>query len=390
MTTVRPSRDVRGMTLIELLIALVVFSIVLASALTFLGRQSSAFRLGSERMDVLQNLRFAGTTLSNDLRTAGSNVPDQQPQLVYAGQSLIAFNADYATNVVNDAWAVYHDPDAPTGAVTALRAAQKITLPGTAVQYPNVDYTYQGANSPAELLIFYFTPDATTSRTDDYMLYRQVNSQAPSLIARNLLQTPGVPFFQYYRLRTPNNAAAYIAAVPNAELPLVHSVSFHLSPADTGAAARIDSLRGVQISFTATNGLTGASERRAPLTRLVRLPNAGLATRRTCGDAPIFGSALVASPVTLMGGDPAIRLTWNAAIDETGGERDVVRYVLWRRVAGDPTWGDPYRSVPAGSASYTWDDQAVVTGTIYEYALAAQDCTPSQSTMSLAGPVVAP
>jgi prepilin-type N-terminal cleavage/methylation domain-containing protein len=390
MTTMRRSRDARGMTLIELLIALAVFSIVLASALTFLGRQGSAFRLGSERMDVLQNLRFAATTLSNDLRTAGSNVPDQQPQLVYAGASIIAFNADYSTNVANDAWAVYHDPDAPTGAVTALRAAQKITLPGTTMQWPNVDYTSQGANSPAELLIFYFTPDATTARTDDYILYRQVNNQAPSMVARNLLQTPGVSFFQYYRLRTPNNAAAFIALVPSGELPLRHTVNLHMSPADTAVAARIDSLRGVQISFTATNGLTGTAERRGALTRLVRLPNAGFASRRTCGDEPILGGALAAVPVVLGTGDPAIRLTWNAAVDETGGERDVVRYVLWRRLLGETVWGDPYRSVPAGSANYTWDDQSVVTGQSYEYALAAQDCTPSQSAMAMAGPVVAP
>jgi prepilin-type N-terminal cleavage/methylation domain-containing protein len=390
MTTMRPGRDARGMTLVEMLIALVVFSIVLASALTFLGRQGTAFRLGSERMDVLQNLRFAATTLSNDLRTAGSNVPDQQPQLVYAGASVLAFNGDYATNVASDAWAVYHDADAPTGAVTALRSAQKITLPGTTFQYPNVDYTYQAANSPAELLIFYFTPDATTARTDDYILYRQVNNQAPAMVARDLLQTPGVPFFQYYRLRTPNNAPAFIALVPNGELPLTHSVNFHMSPADTGPASRIDSLRGVQISFTATNGLTGARERRGALTRLVRFPNAGFATRRTCGDEPILGAALGAAPFVLASGDPAIRLTWNAAVDEIGGERDVVRYVLWRRLLGEVGWGDPYRSIPAGSANYTWDDESVVTGQAYEYALAAQDCTPSQSTMALAGPVVAP
>jgi prepilin-type N-terminal cleavage/methylation domain-containing protein len=380
----------RGMTLIELMIAMVVFSVILGAALTFLQRQSRAYRLGSERMEILQNLRYAAGTLSTDLRTAGANLPEQQPLFVYAGPDVIAYNGDYASNVANDAWAVYYDPDAPTGAVTALRVAQKITIPNTTTTYPSQDYTAQGANSRAELQIFFFAPDALTSRTDDYALYRQVNDQAPEMVARSLLKTGTTPFFQYYRERIPVGSPAKVELIPNGELPLIHSAKLHQSPADTGLSARTDSIRGVLISFTATNGLTGTQERTRSLTRLVRFPNAGMATLRTCGDEPILGTGLTATAIVLGTGDPAVQLIWNAAVDETGGEKDVVRYVLWRRLAGAPDWGDPYRSMPAGNPTYMWQDQDVVPGTSYEYAVAAQDCTPTQSTLAIAGPVLIP
>jgi len=380
----------RGMTLIELLIAMVVFSVILAAALTLLSRQSQAYRLGSERMEILQNLRYTAGVLATDLRTAGANLPEQQPLFVYAGPDVIAYNGDYATNVQNDAWAVYYDPDAPVGAVTALRQAQKITIPNTSTQYPSTDYSAQGANSRAELQVFFFQPDTLTSRTDDYALYRQVNDQAPEMVARNLLQTGTTPFFQYYRERIPVGSPAKVELVPSSDLPLFHSSKLHQSPADTGASAQTDSLRGVLITFTATNGLTGSRERTRSLSRIVRFPNAGMAMLRTCGDEPILGTGLTAMPTVLGSGDPAIRLLWNAAVDETGGEKDVVRYVLWRRLAGATDWGDPYRSMPAGNTTYQWDDQNVVPGTQYEYALAAQDCTPTQSTLAAAGPVTAP
>jgi hypothetical protein len=176
--------------------------------------------------------------------------------------------------------------------------------------------------------------------------------------------------------------------VPASELPLIHQAPLHLSPADTAGSAETDSLRGVMVSFTATNGLAGAAERQRAVSRLVRFPNAGMGTRSTCGDKPILGTALAAAAITLPTGEPAVRLVWNPATDEAGGENDVVRYVLWRRLMGAPDWGDPYRSVPAGNAAYQWDDQFVQVGVAYEYALAAQDCTPTQSTLAISVPVV--
>lgn len=388
----RSAKNSRGMTLIELMISLLVFSIVMAAGLSFLRRQSESYRLGANRMDMLQNLQFAANVLSLDLRTTGSNTPDEQPFLIYAGSDVVAFNADYTTNVQNDAWSVYYDPDAPTGSVTALDPTRSITIPHTTFSYPGAAYQAVGGtgNSPAETIIFFFDPDSSTSRNDDYALYRQVNSDPPELVARKLLRTESQPFFEYYWEKRPLSAPPFVQKVPAGNMPLVHSVPVHGSAADTGAFALIDSVRAVEVNFTTTNGLSGNAERLRSISRLIRLPNAGLAVRRTCGDEPILGSALAASGTTTAQGEPAVNLQWSQAVDESGGEGDVTRYVIWRRTATNPDWGDPYLSIPSGQVNYTYQDLAVSSGDQYYYALAVQDCTPSNSDRAVSALVVVP
>jgi prepilin-type N-terminal cleavage/methylation domain-containing protein len=381
--------DRRGLTLIELLIALVIFSAVMAGSLSFIRSETRGLLRGTDRMNALQNLQYAADLIQDEVRVAGAGVLDQQPFIVYAGPNMFAFNADYASNVQSDVFAVYVDPDAPTGSVTALSTATRITLPGTTFGYPDTSYLAAGGqNSPAETIILFFTPDSTTPRTDDFLLMRQVNNQQPELVARNLLRT-GAAFFSYYRVTSPPGGSVGIDSVPASQLPWSHTVRIHLAPTDTGPAARVDSIRAVLVTMTATNGATGAAERRRSLSRLVRMPNAGLAQLSTCGDEPILGAALTAS-LTMVNGAPAVALTWSPATDESGGERDVIRYVLWRRHPGDPDWGDPYLSIPAGNPTYAYQDAAVVPGEQYEYALAAQDCTPSLSTLATSAAVPIP
>jgi len=50
-------------------------------------------------------------------------------------------------------------------------------------------------------------------------------------------------------------------------------------------------------------------------------------------------------------------------------------------------WGDPYRSVPGGVDLYVQIDEDVEPGATYEYAVAAQDCTPTLSSPVTVGPV---
>jgi hypothetical protein len=149
----------------------------------------------------------------------------------------------------------------------------------------------------------------------------------------------------------------------------------------------------VRITLTATNGLTGAEERRRTVTRMIRLPNAGLTDRQNCGDEPLLGAfTFTATLGALVTGEIVINLAWTQAQDEASGEADVARYVIWRRTPADPPFTDldPYLSIPAGNLNYVYTDVDVVSGETYFYAIAAQDCTPSLSSLRTAGPVVIP
>ena len=388
MTAPRRS-DERGLTLIEMLVALVVFSAVLAGALAFLRAQSRSFSLGSQRVAMMQNARFALDLLEKDLRTAGAGAPDIQPPLIYLGASVVAFNANYLSITPGDVFAVYYNPDAAAGSTAALTQADRTTIPLTSVAYPDTTYLSRGVNSPAETIVFFFLPDSATSRSDDFVLYRQVNALAPEVVARNLLQTTGVPFLQYYRQATAAfGVGGTIQQVANASLPLQHVIPIHLAVSDTGPVSLIDSVRAVQVSFTVTNGFSGAAERQRSASRYIRLPNVGLANKKTCGDEPILGTSLAAVWNPGVGG---VDLQWNSAVDELTGERDVERYVIWRKLSTDLDWGDPFLSMPpAGSPTYSYTDRDVTSGTTYNYGLAAQDCTPSNSGIVASAGVAVP
>ena len=76
-----------GFTLIELLISIVVFGVIIAGAMGFLASQNDAFRRGTERMEAIQKpalcRRDAGVGPPG---TLGTNLPGDQPSLVYAGE----------------------------------------------------------------------------------------------------------------------------------------------------------------------------------------------------------------------------------------------------------------------------------------------------------------
>ena len=383
----------RGMTLIEMLVSITVFFIVLSVTLKSLSSQSRGLTRGAETMGMLQNQRFSTSLVTQDVQTAGAHLGSDQPPIVYAGANAFAFNADYAANTPGDPFATYVLPEAPAGQVTAWRRAQQTAVSGSnpGFLYPAVDYRgATGIVSAAETITFFFQADSETTRVDDWVLRRQVNAQPSEIVARNILATGNTPFFRYRRLVRPNGAPERVDNVPDAWLPLRHDVTLHLGPADTAADARIDSLRAVDVSFTVTNGMSGASERTRPVTFTVPIPNLGLTRLRTCGEPPVLGQALAAALAVAPGGGPTIDLSWNAASDELAGEEDVARYVLWRRPVGAADWGDPLVSIPVGNAAYLYTDAAIVSGQAYEYGLAAQDCTPSSSLVAVSNPVVVP
>ncbi len=377
--------DRRGMTIVELMVAMTIFGVIVSAALSFMAQQNTAFQTSLERMSALRNARYALTTLGQDLETLGTNVPGSQPSLVYADDDVILFSADYATNTAGDPFAVFYDPDAPATQVTAPAAA--FTVPTTAVTAADSAYQSGGVASPAEMISFYFVADTLTASDDDFVLMRQVNGAEAEVVARHITRDGATPFFRFEREVDGTGA---LEAVPDSVLPIHHAEPIHLALADTGASAMADSVRTVQVTLVASNGLTGDSERTVRIQRTISLPNAGRQRLTTCGSAPLFGDSLVATPTTLAGGERAVELTWGQAVDESGGEADVVRYVLWRRQTGATDWGVPFVAVPAGAASYGYTDATVDSAGIYEFAVAAQDCTPTLSTLESSGWVTIP
>ncbi len=95
-----------GFTMVELIITLSVFGIILAAALGFMVLQNRALMQGTDRLVVVQGLRYVIQQLEIDLQTAGSNVPREQPRMVYAGSGVIAFTGDHTSNLRNDISAV--------------------------------------------------------------------------------------------------------------------------------------------------------------------------------------------------------------------------------------------------------------------------------------------
>lgn len=384
-------RQRSGMSMLELIIAMTIFSVIIVASMGFFQYQGRAFSRANELMALEQNLRYGVSSLEQNLHTLGINVPPEQPGLIYAGRDVVAFNADYATRDPNDGFAVYYDANLDDGAASALTEADRFQLPHTSFSYPDTTYRVSDANSPAETIIFFFAPDSTTVRGDDYVLYRQVNRTAPELLTRNLLRTSGQSFFDYYEVDPNVSPDSAIQEVPTADLPLTHSVPIHGSLGDTAGLARIDLVRGVKVRYTTTNGDAGPDQQLRSISRLIRLPNAGLTTPRICGDRPLLGNtAFQAQTKTDTEGKVYVQLSWNPATDDAGGEQDVVRYVVWRRTSPMLPWGNPFVSVPAGQTWYVLGDYGVQTGLglTYYYRMAAQDCTPQLSTTTLSSAAV--
>ena len=375
-----------GMTLLESLVALTMLGTLITLTLAAVDRQVRLFSNSSTQMDAMQNLRFAMSELEKDLPTVGTNVSADQPFLVYTGADVVTFNADYLSNVLNDPFAIYVDTAALDVYATAVTRERRFVIPGTLVGYPDTSYLIGGQNSPAETITFHFASDTSTARTDDYILIRKVNEQAPDIIARNLYQTPGLPFFQYLRRVTPVSGVPFFELVPAGQLPLRHVRATHLAVDDTGNVARIDSLRAIRVNFRSSDG-RGAHEKFYAATRTIAFPNAGLSTKKTCGDEPLLGNINFTATAVTVNGVPGVQLAWARATDEAGGERDVIRYTIYRREGGGPL-PDPFLSIPAGNAVYTYVDTEVRVGQVYLYSIAAQDCTPSLSEITNAAPVV--
>lgn len=376
----RPHAGRTGMTLMEVMCAVIITTMVLGAAMNFFVGQSRSYTAAAKQFNQVQNLRFGADLLDQHLRSAGTNTTPGQPQLVYLSPTAFAFNADYASKD-SGTTAIYYTPGAPATETDGLLSAQAINLPGVspAYAYPTVDYELTtGIPSPAELITFWFQLDSTMPTPGVYALYRQVNGGVPEAVVRNILPDT-VPFFRYVK----------VATDPATGLQTQVSVSPAELPASYDATTMLDSIRAVQVSYRVSNGDSGTAQRVQAFSLTSMLPNLSKPLLKVCGNPPQTMTTFTATASGVVGAD-SVTLTWAPDADEWGGERDIMRYILWRRNVGATTWGSPFVTVPNGQSSYTIVDQSVPDGASVEYAISAQDCTPSFSAPIASNQVTTP
>lgn len=377
----------RGFTLIEMVLSVTLMLIVFAMAVPFFRAQARAVDQTARRLDALAGGRYGASSLDREVRVAGVNTPAAQPVLVQAAADAITINGDFVAPDTSDALAVYVNPDADRETTSALTARTRVTLPNSAGwTYPDTAYQDDSGNpSLAETVSYWVAPDP--ERSGEAALFRRANRGEPRVVVRGVVAT-GAPVFRYFYV-APDGRLTEVAA---ARLPLRHAVPMHGDAADTGSAGFIDTVRVVRVRLqtVARDARTGRADTLSQESS-IRVMNAGLLKRTSCGAVPRT-PAFAADPApSVVGGATVVDLAVLPSADEGDGERDVMRYALYRRPASEPDWGEPIASVVAsGAASYAVQDRGALSGVRYVYGVAAMDCTPRLSEIAVSRPVDAP
>lgn len=380
--------DRRGFTLVEMIVAMTLLLVIVGLTIPFFRSQARALDRTAGRLDAQQNARFGVNAIDRDLRVAGLGVVDAQPIIVYAGDRVLVFNADLATGVKNDGSAVYYNADLPDQVLTSIGAAQRIKLPTTSFYYPDTTYRQGGggATSAAETIMFWVSADSTSGRSDEYLLWRQVNDAAPSMLAAGIRLQPGEAVFSY----TKADSIGRPVAVPQTGLPYYHPAPMHSvitgAKPDTGISARTDSIRAVAIRLVGRFRDPRGNDVLDTVATNVRIMNAGLNKFVSCGDKPIFGNMPNAVRNNLPGGGYSATVTWKPATDENSGEKDVERYAVYRKKPTDTLFADePIVIIPGDGRTglYSFTDTDVAAGDQWQYAVDAQDCSPQSSDLAL-------
>lgn len=388
MIPMRKTPDRRGFSLIEVMISLVVLSLVMGSAVALLRSQTRTFALGGAKADMFQNGRYVVSTVERMVRTLGAGVAGAQPMIVYGDNTVLAFNADYAeTDTSSMRWAVYFNPDQDTLAAVAWDSANATVIPNSSYTYPTLNYRLaNGATGSAETVILYFTLDATTARTDDYVLNLRFNDRPADVVARNILPDLVRPFIEYHMVSAGNLVQATGINLPLTRLALTPA----MTAAESLSAQRPDSVHAIRLSYRITNGQTGAAEKLLTMSTMIQVPNNGLPQPIVCGRTPLGPATFTVTPDTIVGSGN-VDLRWTRSPDQGGGEFDIQQYLLYSRHVEFPALAWDLVSFVRADTATSWKYTAggYTPDSTYQFAVAAQDCTPLLSSMST-GSAVAP
>ena len=398
----KPAGSRAGFTITELLVAAVLTTVIVGAALPFVIGQPKVIAAAAARGEAGQNARFALTTLDRELRMIGTGTTPTQPMLVAADPYAITFNADLVTSDAADIWGVSYDPSVDTAATIALQPPA-VTLPRSLGSYPQAAFLDRdGTVAGAETISYWVTRDSSTSRPNEYVLYRQVNRLAPVVVTTGIYIKPGDPFFQYQWVRDTTGA---ITTVPSSAFPLRHLAATHGAAADTGetgrVASQVDRVRTVTVYATGQyadprrGGALGQRASRASTT----LINVTALRRSSCGTAPDPATVTSVVPFPSSGPPTSVTLTWTAVTDDGAGEHDLDRYLIYRAING-AAFQNPIADVPAlgrAGQQYTYVDYDVKRAPVppqtasstnsFVYAVVAQDCQPQVSTPVPTAPI---
>jgi len=366
-----------GVTLIEMMIAIVLFVLVFGLAVPFFRYQARSVSASAGRLDALQNARYAQSAIDRDLRISGIGIVQAQPMIVQADGFAVTFNADLATKDINDPMSIYYDVDMDSSGTDAMNNLNKVTLPNSAKTYPDSNYMNGAIASPAETIQYWLVKDSAATRTDQYILYRRVNNLPQRLVAKGIIVPAGTNFFQYMK----PNAAGGLDSIKAAKLPIFHSAPIHGSPADTGSSALTDSIRVVRMTVT---GLYNDPDKGAIMKTVVsstKLLNAGMSRSTVCGDKPIAVVSATATPVGPFGHPTKVIIAWTKSLDQDAGEKDVGRYMVFKKLSASSDWGNPIADIAASQNTYTLDDTTLPNG-LWTYGIIAQDCSPANSAVT--------
>jgi len=372
-----------GFTLVEVTMVMTLLAIVGALVMPFFLKQSRSVTNTAGNLDAQQSVSFALNMIDHDLRVAGIGTGLNQPQLVEANPLAITFNANLITN---DTTAVttasYYDPAVSNALSTSLTPGSKITLPLSSTQYPDSTY-YQapGLASPAQTISYYLRPDSTvTTVPQTYVLWRQVNSASPVMLARGFTLPVSNAAFRYYIPGATTNSVQELT-VAAGQLPRYFKEPQGSVP-NTGPDDTLALISEVRLQLTAMYQDQFGNQMFRNVNEAIPLLNAGLQHVSACGAAPAPVGSLTASAYGGPTGGDSVQVQWTPSSDETGGAKDVRSYVIYRRTQPSTAWEPVFNVQAIGLATYTEIDKGLTGGgTKYDYAAAAENCTPALSTL---------
>jgi prepilin-type N-terminal cleavage/methylation domain-containing protein len=281
----------RGMSLVEVLVALAIFVVIIVAALLLYDRSNRVFKTGVESADMQQNTRVAFDKIAADLRMAGfdydrDGVPSgaiggvnlyQQPdeQIEHAGVSSITIRANFdhetdgpdnGRETAQEATSGGHFPVVTTGndeiVTYALESADASKNTGTIRFYADVPdrRAYPGAGGRTENLVTITGVDLTNNNPP-YTLFRY--TLAPDTGAITVVRTPLANNirslrFEYFEDPGATRPLTNLATTPVVVAEAIDSVGVGQFDPNSPAAVPIRNIRAKIQSVRMT--LTGMNE----------------------------------------------------------------------------------------------------------------------------------